>query len=309
MSSYVEAAKKLFVTPQAISKSISELERELGVKLLEKSGRGVKPTSFAISLADPAEEPLQAFLDFKSFAQDQLKSTADSGTIILGVATAYYRGVFFSVSDFTRFRQTYPNINLELMVYSSESCLAALQEEVLDAAILLGRLHSVDYECHKLYSFAPYLTIAESHELTAFSQISLDQLDGCTLAMPLDLRYEYLTLKTRLRKYHIHPRFESVGPLAEAQHSFITSGGAILVTKNAEIVRMFPRVKLLPFNNDGRLTFSLYLAFKRGKVLSPIPLLCNYMHCISKLYKDDFRANPIIGPPRGQIFQSYIYCL
>lgn len=44
------AARVLYVTPQALSTSIRRLERELGVQLFERDGRGLHPTSAARAL-------------------------------------------------------------------------------------------------------------------------------------------------------------------------------------------------------------------------------------------------------------------
>ena len=45
--SYAKAARRLYVTPQAISKSLGDLEKELNVRLLDKVGRRVCLTEFA----------------------------------------------------------------------------------------------------------------------------------------------------------------------------------------------------------------------------------------------------------------------
>lgn len=283
LSSYAKAAKKLFVTPQAISKSIGDLEKELNVELLTKSGRGVKPTSFAIDLAARAEEPLHAFSDFRRFAESHSKPDVDFGPLSLGIATIYHRGSFFLPTDFDRFRQDHPHIDLELMFYSSESCLAAIQEEIIDAAIVLGRIDSPEYECQRLLSFNPWLAASESHELATFSSISLKQLNGCTLAMPSDFRYGYSAIRNALDKHKVRVEFESLGPLAETHRDFIASGGVMFVTKEPDIAHMFPEVKVIPFKDEDRLSFPLYLVFKRAPKPSPLPLLINYMSDVARI--------------------------
>ena len=42
--SFTKAAKKLFMTPQGLSKSIKSLEEELGTELLSRSSKGVSLT-------------------------------------------------------------------------------------------------------------------------------------------------------------------------------------------------------------------------------------------------------------------------
>lgn len=47
------AAKKLHVTQPALSRQISDLERELGCKLLMRESRGVVPTDQGLYFAPP----------------------------------------------------------------------------------------------------------------------------------------------------------------------------------------------------------------------------------------------------------------
>src|SRR5687768_14884443 len=50
--SVTAAASQLGYTASAISQNISALERETGVVLLEKAGRGIRPTQAGLLLAD-----------------------------------------------------------------------------------------------------------------------------------------------------------------------------------------------------------------------------------------------------------------
>lgn len=69
--SYSQAGRNLYMTPQAISKSITELERDLGAKLVEKEGRGIRLTPFALEVAKLGEETLQRISDIRCLAQCQ----------------------------------------------------------------------------------------------------------------------------------------------------------------------------------------------------------------------------------------------
>src|SRR5579862_3156000 len=54
------AASALDYTPSAVSQQISALEREVGAELLERVGRGVRPTDAALLLCQHAERVLGA---------------------------------------------------------------------------------------------------------------------------------------------------------------------------------------------------------------------------------------------------------
>jgi DNA-binding transcriptional LysR family regulator len=65
LGSYARAAKSLYVTPQAVAKGISDLERELKIKLFVKSGRGIEATSDGALLATKI---IQSCEDLKRYA-------------------------------------------------------------------------------------------------------------------------------------------------------------------------------------------------------------------------------------------------
>jgi len=58
-----EAAKKLYVSAPAISQSLAKLRSEYNDPLFIRDGRGLKPSSFALSLYDELEEPLSIIMN------------------------------------------------------------------------------------------------------------------------------------------------------------------------------------------------------------------------------------------------------
>ena len=75
---YALAAKELFVTPQAISKSVRNLEKELNISLTFKRGRRMVFTDFAYELAARAETALDAMRDFETFARNSAGDDSES---------------------------------------------------------------------------------------------------------------------------------------------------------------------------------------------------------------------------------------
>ena len=53
--SVTAAATRLGYTPSSVSQQLSVLEREAGVPLFEKHGRGIRPTEAGVLLAEHAE--------------------------------------------------------------------------------------------------------------------------------------------------------------------------------------------------------------------------------------------------------------
>lgn len=80
--SFARAARATYCTPQAVSKGVRELERELGVCLFERRGKGVVPTGCALELAQDARAVLcdLARLREHACAYQRLSHASSSGT-------------------------------------------------------------------------------------------------------------------------------------------------------------------------------------------------------------------------------------
>lgn len=61
--SLASAAQRCGISPQGVSKSIRELENELGTKLLYRGNRGVAPTRFGTQFCNRADLFVDVFTD------------------------------------------------------------------------------------------------------------------------------------------------------------------------------------------------------------------------------------------------------
>ncbi len=60
---FTRAATKLFLTQQSLSKQISDLEKELGVRLFDRTSRNVELTAAGTVFVQSARQTLQVFDD------------------------------------------------------------------------------------------------------------------------------------------------------------------------------------------------------------------------------------------------------
>lgn len=77
-----QAAARLGYTPSAVSQHVSALQRETGLVLVERHGRGIRPTAAGVAVAERATRVLDQLAEFDSLADD-LRS-GRSGTLRLG---------------------------------------------------------------------------------------------------------------------------------------------------------------------------------------------------------------------------------
>jgi len=126
--SFSAAARRLGVTPAAISRNVAMLERNLGVRLFQRSSRSLSLTEdgdrFLASVTDGVESIQAAIADV----------TTQSGTPagVLRVSVALTFGLDHVLPFMPAFVERYPDVRLD---WSFENRQADLIGEGLDAAI------------------------------------------------------------------------------------------------------------------------------------------------------------------------------
>ena len=145
------AAKELYISQPAISKSISHLEEELQVRLFIRTSRGVKLTAEGKVLY----EHTKSAFDTIAQGEKQLKKMQDLGVgeIHIGVTTTLCK--FILIPILKEFLQLYPHIKIMIDCQSTAETISLLEKGQLDLGLLIMP------ESNKTLSFYPYLEIED----------------------------------------------------------------------------------------------------------------------------------------------------
>jgi DNA-binding transcriptional LysR family regulator len=173
------AAANLSFTPSAVSQTISALERETGIALFEKAGRGIRPTRAGHVLAEHADAVLDRLREAEA-ALVALRSCQSGRLRLAAFATA---GASLVPRAMARFRSAHPAVELDLVVAEVGAALGELRAGRIDLAVVqddhgsegasgdgLVRTHLLD---------DPYRVILPAdHPLASCRRVSLDDLAG-----------------------------------------------------------------------------------------------------------------------------------
>jgi DNA-binding transcriptional LysR family regulator len=127
-----KAAQRLNTSQPAISRSIAELEHALGVRLLDRHGRGVEPTEYGRALLECGA----AVFDDLHQGVKNIESLADPtvGEVRIGTVAAC-AGSFVSTA-IDRLSRRHPRVVFHLMVTDTERLERELNERTVDLLIL-----------------------------------------------------------------------------------------------------------------------------------------------------------------------------
>jgi len=200
--SFAKAAELLYISAPALKKQIDTLEAELGVRLFERSNRGLKLTEIGKGFLQFSKKTVAAMeKEIKRIEETKKKVN----TIYIGY-NHYQTFDYIYYEALTAFYKEHGNIEIELndvRNFSVENCDLILGIKPQD-----GRA----YCRHMLYQLPLTCLIRADHPLSQRSRMTLHDLAGYRLFMPSDITLSCMTPALRAADFqHIRQNSESMG--------------------------------------------------------------------------------------------------
>jgi DNA-binding transcriptional LysR family regulator len=126
-----KAAAQLSVSQPAISKAIADMEYALGVRLLDRSQRGVEPTIYGRALLDRG---LNAFDELKQ-AVRHIEFLADPTAGDVRVGASIFIGTSFVATVVDRLSRRYPRVSVHLLSAEAAMIYRALERREVELVI------------------------------------------------------------------------------------------------------------------------------------------------------------------------------
>lgn len=140
------AAKELFITQQALSRTINNLEKQMGTKLFYRNSRGVTLTDFGEYLYKKAERLLK---EFDTFQEDiSRKIEGEKRKLKIGFSPGTLR--ILGSKDILELAKNNLGINIDIFEYADKVCEANVLEETLDMAVTVNPRNNKDFNYYPL---------------------------------------------------------------------------------------------------------------------------------------------------------------
>ncbi|MCQ0169727.1 LysR family transcriptional regulator [Pseudomonas sp. S12(2018)] len=179
---FTRAAEQLGIAPPTLSRQIQDMERQLGVRLFERSQREVCLTAAGEALLPEAEQAVHQFDAAQLGAQRA--GRGDVGRIELGyVASAAFSGLL--QQQVTRFSQSHPGVVLNIREQPMAESPALVRDGVLDIAYVRTPMDLPDeLVAMDLHEEGFVLALPASSRLNELPQIMAARLATETFILP-----------------------------------------------------------------------------------------------------------------------------
>ncbi|GAB3387117.1 LysR family transcriptional regulator [Lysobacter fragariae] len=181
LGSVTRAAEALYLSQPAVTLQLQALEREYGVRLLERSGRRITLTREGQELYELAR-PLVEGLDGLDAAFRHRVGGLDAGE--LHVAAGSSTILYLLPKIVEAFKARYPDIRLSLHNVTGAGGLELLRSDTVDMAV--GSMLDVpaDLDYAPVYRFDPMLITPRDHPLAGKANLTLQDLSPYGLILP-----------------------------------------------------------------------------------------------------------------------------
>lgn len=170
---FTKAAQVLHLSQPAISKSLSELERQLHVKLLDRSGRSVRLTDAGRTLHARARE----LFGVERVAERELRELRGLKRGVLRVAASTTIATYLLPSVLGRFRMRHPGVQLRIASANTRTVTKLLLESRVDVALVEGPVSRAGVDVRPWIDDELVVIAPAGHPVTT-RRVSVDELSS-----------------------------------------------------------------------------------------------------------------------------------
>ncbi len=172
--SITKAAKKMFITPQGMSRITRKLEDEVGSVILVRTQNGVELTDEGIILQKHAIK----IMEHMNFMNLEMERKHKNVTGKLSIAASYGLIAFYSPKSIISFREQHPDIQVTFKEYTDQKVQSSVWFGESDYGLTYGPVDSEKYDAVDLDENELYLIVNKNNPLSQYKEVTFDMLKG-----------------------------------------------------------------------------------------------------------------------------------
>jgi len=281
-----KAAKASFVTQPTLSQQLQKLEDELGIVLFDRTKKPILPTQAGKLVIEQARIAVAEFKKIALLArQDDQELSGEFSLAVIPTLAPYLIPLFIE-----KFSKLHPKVNLHIEELQTAQILRALDQDEIDAGLLVTPLGQPGFEEDVLFYEPFYLYLRRDHPLAKKEKMDEKDMDGSELWLLKEghcFREQMIRICSLDRKSSVlkNVTFES-GNLETLKRLVDLNGGYTLLPYLAAIGRAGVGSLVKPFN---RPVPSREVSFAYRRLQLKRPVLAALKAVILEVIPDELR--------------------
>src|SRR5882724_4698102 len=180
MRSFSAAEAILGVAQPALSRQIQQLESELGIQLLVRTGRGVSLTQYGTIL----QEQAVTILGDMSNALEQLQLARRNPGGQISIAASAGIMAYFMPDILRRYVAAFPEIRVTALQAATGEVYDHLASGAVDVAIIVHARNAQKLTCQRLMVEPLYVVARRDHSIAGQQLVEREQLPNLQMVLP-----------------------------------------------------------------------------------------------------------------------------
>lgn len=255
-----KAAESLFISQQALSRCMQNLEAELGCKLFERTVKGSVLTEEGKLLYQKFNPVVGQFRR----TEDEVFTALSNRPQTLDFACAPFIFRILDTELLFAFEEQYPNITLNRIEMPDMDIDDYVKEDSKHFALLAipENRHGMRFKHLPVLTVPLCLYVHKDDPLAALDKVNFAQLHGKNLLMVEKKSHYHSIIADYSQRYGVAPRksFES-SDVMQIYDLVNRSKGVFISPENSGAKMLFKNIRVIPFDDDT-LTYSIAFIFK-----------------------------------------------
>jgi DNA-binding transcriptional LysR family regulator len=237
------AARRLHIAQPPLSTTIRQLERELGVPLLERTPRGTTPTPAGVELVVRARAILGQVDDARLSISRRTRSVA-MRTLRVAVLAGPLAAGELTAPLFAALRDCRPDVDIVTEETTFTDQLSALKDGLVDIALVRPPLSDASIEFVPIAEEPRCLVVGASNPLAGAEEIALEEaLRQPMLALAAPEEWSaYWQLDAQRGGPNVYVGAAAVGSVNATQMALMTTRAAITVSESTTRLASSPYI-------------------------------------------------------------------
>ena len=284
-----KAAHHLAITQPVVSKTIADLEDLLGVRLFDRSRRGVVPTLYASALL---KRSVAVFNDLRtSVTELEYLSDPTAGELRVGSSEAAAGGILGAIID--RLSRQHPRLSFEVTLGAGLTDLQYRELQARNIDLIIGRLPSAlpdDIEGELLYNERFLIVSGTQNPWARRRKIKLRELINEAWCLPSLDSFPWSFTAEAFRSADLELPRRIVTTRSVSLRTSLVTTGRFLTTLPSTVLHFGPnrlQLKILPVDVSIQ-SYPFGIVTLKNRTLSPVAqLFINTARAVAKPFAKD----------------------